>query len=51
MGKGAVGERTAKALVKEQEQQRVIDALGGQAIGVAASIALDQPCPLSFRRS
>lgn len=48
MVKAAVGERTTKALVKEQKQQRQIDTLGGQATGVAASVALDEPLPFEF---
>lgn len=36
----AVGERAAEALVEEQEQERNVDAFGGQAVGVMAAIAL-----------
>ena len=38
----AVGERSAQALVKEQEEQCDLHAFCGQAIGVARAVALDQ---------
>ena len=38
----AVGERAAEALVEEQEQERDVDAFGGEAVGVAAAIAFQQ---------
>ena len=38
----AVGERSAQALVKEQEKQCDLGAFWGQAIGVARAVALDQ---------
>jgi hypothetical protein len=36
----AVGEGTAEALMEEQEQKRNVDAFAGQAVGVAAAVAL-----------
>ena len=38
----AVGERAAESFVKEQEQERNVNAPGGQAVSVAATVALDQ---------
>ena len=38
----AVGERTAEALVEEQEQEGDVDAFGGEAVSVAAAIAFQQ---------
>jgi hypothetical protein len=38
----AVGERSAKALVEEEEEERDVNAFGGQAVSVAAAIALKQ---------
>lgn len=38
----AVGERSAQALVEEQEQQRNLDALGGEAVGVAGAVPLEE---------
>jgi hypothetical protein len=40
--KVAVGERPAKEFVEEQEEQRHLEAFGGEAIGVARSITLRQ---------
>ena len=39
----AVGERTAEPLVEEEEEQRNLDAFRGETVGVAGSIALQQP--------
>ena len=36
----AIGEGTAEALVEEQEQQGNVDSFAGQAVGIAAAIAL-----------
>jgi hypothetical protein len=38
----AVGERATEALVEEQEQKRNVDALAGQAVGVAAAVTLQK---------
>jgi hypothetical protein len=46
--KAAVGERTAEALVEEKEQERDVDAFGGQAVGIASAIALEQAVPFEF---
>lgn len=43
-----VGERTAKPFVEEQEEQRDIESFGGQAVGVAASVALQQAVPFEL---
>ena len=44
----AVGERTAEALVEEQEEERDVNAFGCQAVSVAAAIALQQPVSFEF---
>ena len=44
----AVGEGTAEALVEEQKQQSDVDAFAGQAVGVAAAIALQQSVPFEL---
>ena len=38
----AVGKRSAQPLVKEQEEQRDLNAFGGEAVGVAGSVTLQQ---------
>jgi hypothetical protein len=38
----AVGKRTTEALVEEQEQERDVNTLGGQAVGIASAITLEQ---------
>ena len=48
MVKAAVGQRTAEALVEEQEQECHLDAFGGQPVGVAAAIAFQQAMALEF---
>src|ERR1700733_10738570 len=48
MMEAAVGQRAAEPLVEEQEQQSDIKALGGEAIGVALSIALEQSMALEL---
>jgi hypothetical protein len=37
----AIGEGTAEAFVEEQKQQSNVDAFAGQAVGIAAAIALE----------
>ena len=39
----AVGQRTAEAVVEEQEQERHLHTFGGEAVGVAGAIALQEP--------
>ena len=46
--KAAVGERATETLVEEQEQERDLDAFGGQPVGVAAAIALEQAVAFEF---
>jgi hypothetical protein len=43
-----VGERTTESLVEEQEQNRHLDALGRELIGVAAAIAFQQTMAFEF---
>ena len=42
MMEAAVGERSAQPFMEEQEEQRDVDALCGEAVGVARAVALDQ---------
>jgi len=45
--KAAVGQGTTEPFVEEQEQQRDLNPLGGEAVSVAGTIALQQsndPC-------
>ena len=44
----AIGKRTTKPFVKEQEEQGDVEPFGGQAVGVAASIALQQTVPFEL---
>jgi hypothetical protein len=44
----AVGERAAEPFVKEQEQERDLDALCGELVGVARAIACQQSVALQF---
>ena len=44
----AVGQGTAQAFVKEQEQEGDLDALGGEPIGVAAAVAFEQSVAFEF---
>ena len=44
----AVGERSAQALVKEQEEQCDLHAFWGQAIGIVGPVALDQCMPFEL---
>ncbi len=48
MVEAAIGERAAEALVEEQEQEGDSDAFGGETVGVAATIAFEQPVALEF---
>ena len=43
-----VGERSAQALMEEQEEQRDLNPLGGEKVGVARAFALEEPVPLEF---
>ena len=45
----AIGERATESLVEEQEQERDVNALGCQAVSVAAAITLQQAVP--FKRN
>jgi hypothetical protein len=48
----AVGEGTAHALMKEEEQQSNLDAFCREAVGIARDPSRSRrPCPLSLRRS
>ena len=51
MVEAAIGEGTAEALVEEQEQEGNLNAFGGESVGVAGAIALQQSMPLELRRS
>ena len=44
----AVGERSAEALMKEQEEQRYLHALGAEAVGVARPVPVDEAVPLEL---
>ncbi len=48
--KRLLARRSAEALVEEQEQEGDVNAFGGQAVGVAAAIALEQPVPFELAR-
>jgi hypothetical protein len=39
----AIGERAAQPLVEEEKEQRNLDHFGGETIGVAGAVALQQP--------
>ena len=41
--KAAVGERAAEAFVKEQEEQGDLNPFGGETVGVAGAVTLEQP--------
>ena len=43
-----VGERSAQALVEEQEEQCDLNPLGGKKVGVARAVALQESVPLEF---
>ena len=44
----AVGERSAQALMEEQEQQCDLDTFRGEAVSVAGTVTLDQAVALEF---
>jgi hypothetical protein len=44
----AVGQRTAKAFVKEQKEECHLDAFGGEEVGIAGAVALEQTVALEF---
>ena len=44
----AVGERSAQPLVEQQEEQGDLDALGGEAVGVARAVAFEQAVALEL---
>ena len=46
----AIGERAAQAFVEEQEEERDLNAFGGETIGVAGVVALQQPVAPCLRR-
>jgi len=46
----AIGERAAQAFVEEQEEERDLNAFGGETIGVAGAVALQQPVAPCRRR-
>ena len=46
--KAAVGQWAAETLVKEQEQQCDLHTFGGEAVGIAGAIALQQPVAFQF---
>jgi hypothetical protein len=46
----AIGERAAEPFVKEQEEERDLNAFGGETIGVAGAVALQQPVAPCLRR-
>jgi len=41
----------AESFVEEQEEQRNLNPLGGETVGVAGAVALQQTVALSLRRS
>ena len=46
----AIGERAAEPFVKEQEEERDLNAFGDETIGVAGAVALRQPVAPCLRR-
>ncbi len=44
----AVSQRATEALVKEKKQESDLDAFGGEAIGIALSVAFEQSMTLEF---
>lgn len=44
----AVGQRTAEAFMKEQQQERNLGAFGSELIGVAGAIPFQQAVPFEF---
>jgi hypothetical protein len=51
MVEAAVGQRTAEPLVEEQEQERDLQSLGGETVGVAGTVAFQEPMAFRLRRS
>jgi len=43
-----VGERSAQALMEEQEEQGDLNPLGGKKVGVARAVTLEESVPLEF---
>jgi hypothetical protein len=48
MVEAAVGERSAQPFMEQQEEQRDLDPLGGEAVGVARTVALEQGVALEL---
>ena len=48
MVEAAIGERAAQGFVEEQEEERDLNAFGGETIGVAGVVALQQPVALEL---
>ena len=46
--KAAVGQGTAETLVEEQKQERHLNPFGGEPVGIAGAIALQQTVALQF---
>src|ERR1700691_42776 len=46
--KAAVGQGTAETLVEEQKQERYLNPFGGEPVGIAGAIALEQTVALKF---
>ena len=44
----AVGEGAAEPFVEEEEEQRYLDAFGGEAVGVAGAVTLEQAVALEL---
>src|SRR5882757_10137524 len=44
----AVGERAAEPFVEEEEEQRNLNPLGGQTVGIAGAVTLQQPVALEL---
>ena len=44
----AVGQRTAKAFVKGQKEECHLDSFGGEVVGIAGAVALEQTVALEF---
>ena len=44
----AVGERAAEAFVEKEKEQRNLNALGGETVGVAGCVTLHQPVALEL---
>ena len=48
MVEAAVGERAAEAFVEEQKKQGDLNPLGGETVGVAGAVTLQQPVALQL---